>query len=421
MAEQSQSQIQKQSDGVFVYVPSWTEISEKCYWLRLVVGRARFRPRINWAKLGLDRNTYERAFTPGVQKLLPLALETELLAVENMARACVRAFAIGNGPFGVLVAVDKWPELKEMLFTMPIAQVRSVLYESTKEYASRLRERPGVEQAWQTMSLRDRWFALRDEIVGNIRDLAKEVTDSCAGAMADIWRRRNNTAQLPDDFRDIVYQSILLSLPPERAIKSSWSFSVMLASVDSMTREAAERLSALEAEKQREIAEAAERGKMVESIVADMVRTRLQPLYTCILDGLEMARSGKVHPRWAGRAMQVIAKSRLAWVDWGQPDSVEKWLDELERIAKSSPARKENAAATTSSLEALAAELRKGLLVSDINFEFEGEAMQRAVEAATLNTEPLAYADYDVVGDADGIARSMKENVLIDVEEADLI
>lgn len=361
--------------------PEWTQVQSGVILVDLTVSRWRASVRTNWEQLGLPARAFEKAFTPGTRRLLPDKIQRELDQLEQLARDALAVVGYKT-LFGLLVPKAKYFEFKAMM-GMPVAELRRKLYRSgIPAYAP--------ADIWETTSIVDRWYQLADEIAYNRDVLVDEVAALYDDALEDVWRRQEQIRPLGrpltpeeqqqmDAWRDIKKAGIIAGIPSAEAIKASFRMTWTVAEVETppevLKQAKLEELEQQQRDLQRAIAQAQdqatllelqrqqERIKLEQAIVEEIARTRADvgqkfeqaindiiaelhgQIYELVLDQLEyLDENGRLHSRSVGRIRNLVDLVRNKLAGLTDETTILRACDELEQLATSGLATRQDAA-----------------------------------------------------------------------------
>jgi hypothetical protein len=375
--------------------PEWTLVVEKMILVSLHVGRWRAATRTEFREFGLDADAF-RAYTTGTRRLLPQRLHQELQTLERMARDLQARFSYQT-LFGYLMPKEAYDEFKAWIDRKPAAGLRDFLH-----------HKQDAPDAWKTASLRERWFALGEQIAAQRDAIVDEMVESYRPSAIVRWRVQNGLpkdgdAQPPDTWLDDILTQMVRRIPSAAEIRGSFALDIAPAFVEApdeavkatkleaIARQEAEvkrRLSELDtihlqAKRERtRLALQAEREKLererriTQEVIAhekklkqerieqtlDAVAGQLHTLvYTAVCDGLEMVKSkGKLHPRWVGRVKQLVDQVRV--LDFTDDAELARVCRELEQLTEDNAASPASASRMREALVDLGISLKADLV-----------------------------------------------------------
>jgi hypothetical protein len=388
------------TDTIRTIRPEWTLIVDKMILVQLHMGRWRAATRTEFAEFGLDRAAFA-AYTAGARRLLPRRLHDELQVLERMARDLLDRYSYKT-LFGYLLPKDRYDEFKAWIEDKPAADLRRYLHGKTS-----------TPEAWQTQSLRDRWFALAEEIAQTRNQIVDEVVEAYRPSAVVRWRVENRFAKdaaltPPDAWLDDTLAVMVRRIPTAEDIRRSFRLDIIPAFVEvpdeavkaakledigALQREVERRLADLdrihiqtEREKARLVLLAErERLEREERITADIlahekklreeridktlneVAGQLHSLvYTAVCDGLDMVRSkGQLHPRYVGRLKSLVDQVRL--LNFTDDAELARVCTELEQMAERSAASKTSAERVRETLVNVGISLKADLVAAGIS------------------------------------------------------
>lgn len=388
--------------------PGWDKVMQEMLLVDLHVGRWRAKSRTKWEQLGLPREAFDKAYTPGARKLLPDHIDLELKRLEALARDLLDRMSYKT-LFGRMLPKRKYFEWREMMTEMPLSEVRKNVYGAGIPKVS---DDPDIQQivieAWRTTPLVERWRQLAREIAYNRDVIVDEVAAMYEDALEDIYRRQNNIA--PDDplganyfyWLDDKKALAVESIPDADYIRESfvmwWELAEVEASPELLKEAKIEALELKEAELKRAIKRAKseeERARfereqqqveLDRAIAEEIARTRQEAgdrfeeaidqivgqlqgeIYTMILDQLEnIDERGALHSRSIGRINNLVDLVRSKLVGLTNDDELRRACDELETLAASGNMSKEDQAGqVTAKLRNIAISMKADLVLANV-------------------------------------------------------
>jgi hypothetical protein len=419
--------------------PEWTLVVDRMILVQLHIGRWRAATRTEFAEFGLDRAAFT-AYTAGARRLLPRRLHDELQTLERMARDLLDRYSYKT-LFGCLLPKERYDEFNAWLDEKPAADLRRYLHGKTS-----------TPESWQTMSLRQRWFALAEEIAQTRDQIVAEVVEAYRPSAVVRWRIENRlpkdaATNPPDAWLDDTLAVMVRRIPTADAIRQSFRLDAIPAFVEvpdeavkaakledigAKQREVERRLEMLnrisletEREKARlELLAERERLEREQRITADIlahekklreerIDTTLNDIagqlhslvYTAVCDGLSMVQAkGHLHPRYVGRLKSLVDQVRL--LNFTDDAELARVCSELERMAEASAASKTSAERVRDTLTQVGISLKADLVAAGIatrsarNLNIPDDPMPDLVRQARREKRPaLTPAAQESVSD----------------------
>jgi len=360
--------------------PEWADVQRGLVLVDLTIARWRGRVKADWDNLGLPAKVFEQAFTPGAQRLLPVRIQQELDQIEQMTREALNRVGFRT-LFGILVPKERYFTFKQRM-EMPLADLRRALYgRGVPDYAPK--------EIWESTSAIDRWYQLAQEIAQNREYLVAEVASMYDAALENVWRRQQNIsseATLTQDqiismqtWMDGKKTAIIALIPSSDELLSSFTLSWTVSDVETppevLKAMKMEEIQRQEQELERKLAEAdseikrldilrqQEQLRIERAIAEEIARTREGAtkrfeqainqiigqlhgeIYELVLDQLEYLRdNGALHSRNVGRIKGLVELIRGKLSGLTDETTLERACRELEALANSGTATREDAA-----------------------------------------------------------------------------
>jgi len=379
--------------------PEWTLVVDKMILVTLHMGRWRAATRTEFSEFGLDHAAFQ-AYTAGARRLLPRRLHDELQTLERMARDLLDRYSYRT-LFGYLMPKERYEEFRAWIEERPAADLRRYLHGKTT-----------CPEAWQSVSLRTRWFALAEEIADSRNTLVDEMVEHYRVSAIVRWRVQNglpkNSDVLPPDaWLDEVLAGMVRRVPtadgirgmflldiipafveaPDEAVKAAKLEDIQRAQAEverrlselSLIQMQAEREKArlsLEAERERlrreqritqEVLayEQQQRQERIERTLGEVAGQLHTLVYTAVCDGLEQLEGkGRLHPRWVGRVKSLVEQVRL--LDFTDDAELSRVCDDLERLADNGAASQANAGRARQALVDVGISLKADLVAARV-------------------------------------------------------
>lgn len=204
--------------------PEWSMVLDKMLLVNLTVTRWRAATRAEFNEFGLDAKAFQ-AYTAGSRHLLPRDMQMELDALESMARDLLKKFSYRT-LFGYMVPKEQYFQFKDWIETKPAASLRRYLH-----------GKRSLDPSWDTTSLKDRWFALAQEIADHRDQIVDQVVDAYRPSAIVRWRVENGLAKdadtIPDDgWLDDTLAAMVNRIPTASQIRDSFTLEIAPAFVE---------------------------------------------------------------------------------------------------------------------------------------------------------------------------------------------
>ncbi len=379
--------------------PAWTLVMDRMILVDLHIYRWRAATRAEFNEFGLDAGAF-RAYTAGARHLLPRRIQTELDRLERMARDLQIRLSY-HTLFGYLMPKERYDEFKVWMDEKPAAELRRYLHNKNDS-----------PESWQTASLRERWFALAEEIAATRDAIIDEVIEAYRPSAIMRWRIENrlpkdSAVEPADEWLDDILESMVKRIPTRDQIRDSFQLDVVPAFVEApdeavkaakledIARQEAEvqrrlnEISRIHVEEEREkarLALEAEREKLnrerriTEEIIAHEKRLKTDRIertlndvagqlhslvYGAVVDGLaQIQDKGRLHPRWVGRVKDLVERVQL--LNFTDDAELARVCGELGRMVDVGAASEANATRMRAVLVDVGISLKADLLAANV-------------------------------------------------------
>ena len=316
--------------------PDWTRVKDELVAVDLYIGRWRGMQKARFEEFGLSQSDFE-AYTSGRRSLLPKEIQKELDALEHLARDLLHSRSYKTGAtrmFGAyLMPKDTYLQFVTDLTEKTAGDIKTERQGGTVKYLE-----------WDTMSIKDRWYALAQQIADNRDQWEQDIRAVYVASTTARWKVENGIPQdtqieIDAEWMAGALDALCAGIPTSDYIRSSFTFQIDVGRVvafeeaetsltlqEIKTKEAqiAARLQQIEdVELQAELEKLQRERQITEAIVETETRKRAEyingtlsalseqlraTLYSSVVSAVESMQNGDkpLHPKTAGALRRVI-------------------------------------------------------------------------------------------------------------------
>lgn len=324
------------SDTMKIVRPDWTRVKQELVAVDLMIGRWRGMQKARFEEYGLSKDDFT-AYTSGRRSLLPKEIQTELDALEHLARDLLYSRSYKTGAARMFGA-----------YLMPHDAYLQFVEDLTEKTAGDLkRERQGGESkypAWNAMSVKARWYDLAQQIANSRDQWEQDIRAVYSASATARWKVENGISQDADveiqpEWMSGALDSLCADIPSASYIQGSFAFQIDVARVvafeeaetsltlreikqrqhdlENMLKEVEDVQLRAELEKlhrERQITEAVietetrKRAEYIDGTLSAIGEQLRVTLYSSVMSAIESMQNGDrpLHPKTAGALRRMI-------------------------------------------------------------------------------------------------------------------